>query len=269
MKPRLFLLSLVWCLALSVRAAEPPPRLADQLLSNDPAIRLKAVEVFNKMPSDTKYKMVPDFMVALSSDDPAVRTRAAKILKVLNVKTTEQVPDARQAVKKELSAMPPVKPTTSQLDEIKKEKDQVFGGQDMTSQAAKAHDFDDMKEALLKEKKEAGMLDPSDLKSETGLAGDITNPVVEALRDPDPTMRSRAARRVALLRPPPLEAIPLLSAMLTDKATEVRASAAGALGSYGPAAKSAIPALTRALADEDPGVRQIAADALQQINSDR
>src|SRR5688572_25663810 len=101
---RLPLLALLSVSLLS--AAEPPPKLAEQLLSSDQSVRLYAVSVFNKMPAEAKYKMVPDFMVALSSEDPEVRERSSKILAALGVKTAGQTPDA-QSVRQDKKALPP------------------------------------------------------------------------------------------------------------------------------------------------------------------
>lgn len=247
-------LSLVAFAALSVSAVEPPPKLAEQLLSEDSATRLKAVEVFNKMPSDAKYKMVPDFMVALSNEEPTVRARAAKILNILGVKTPTAAPEAQKTLdqeKKELGA--------SQKDADRaKAFDEIQGG--------KSDGFDDMRKSLEEEKQAAGFADPRELRGQSGSAA-AAYPLLEALKDPDPTMRTRAARRLGELRPAPIEAVPLLAEMLTDKDKELRTAAAGALGGFGPDAREAIPALTRALADEDPGVRQIVGDALKQIQS--
>src|ERR1019366_10191296 len=69
--------------------------LAKKLLYGDSSARTEAVNEFNKLPSEAQYKLVPDFMVAMSDPDPDVRKVASRILKVLGVKTEGQIPDAK------------------------------------------------------------------------------------------------------------------------------------------------------------------------------
>src|ERR1700690_387933 len=76
-------------------------KLAEELLYGDAPTRKKAVQEFNKLPSDAQERLVPDFMVALSDDDPEVRKIASRILKAMGVTTASQIPDA----KKELPAV--------------------------------------------------------------------------------------------------------------------------------------------------------------------
>jgi len=245
----LILLSLV-----SASAFEPPPKLAEQLLSNDSDVRLKAVDVFNKMPSDAKYKLVPDFMVALSSEDPAVRARATKILNILGVKPAEQATEAQKSLEKE----------KQELSASQKDGDRTKAFEEI--QSGKSDGYDEMRKSLISEKEIVGFNDPTELRGQSGSAA-AAYPLMEALKDPDPVMRTRAARRLGELRPAPVDAIPLLADMLTDKDRDLRLAAAGALGGFGPDARSAVPALMRALNDEDAGVRQIAGDALKQIQT--
>ena len=236
-------------LAVPGGSADAPPKLGEQLLSSNRETRLKAIDDFNKLPSEAKYRLVPDMMVGLTDEDPEVRARAAKMLKVLGVSPDGKPPDARQ-LKSQAESDKGLDPDAAMKD----------------IQSAKDKGFPDLKHELDQEKKAQGGMDAADLKSDHEVTGG-PSPLLEALKDPDPTMRARAARHVGAMRPPPVDAVPILAQMLTDKDTEVRASAAGALGSIGPAAQPAIPALTRALADADPGVRQIVGDALKQISA--
>src|SRR5215831_5644016 len=77
-------------------AKTKPSKLSKQLLYGDEATRTEAIQAFNKLPADAQYRMVPDFMVAMSDEDPKVRKIASRILKVMGVKTEEQVPDVRK-----------------------------------------------------------------------------------------------------------------------------------------------------------------------------
>lgn len=242
-----------------------PPKLADQLLSNDKATRLKAVDVFNSMPSDAKFKLVPDFMVALSSEDPKVRARAEKILKVLGVTPNQQAADPKALLQREREKLPdaPAVETVAVAPAQATGFDRTAAAEQM--RLAKQEEFADLKAILAEEKGSSGYLDALGVREDDGIRSGMKSPILEALQDTDPFMRQRAARRLGEVRPPPLEAIPLLIPMLSDPDKDVRSAAAGALGGFGPDAREAVPALIRLLADGDPGVRQIAADAIRQI----
>ena len=222
-------------------------------------MRLKAVDVFNKMPAEAKYKLVPDLMVAMSHEEPLVRGRAAKILGALGIKTDGgMMPDAKQALPEEKKALPevpvPASPVAQEseltLEEIRKDKPKDA--------------YSDLRDQLKKEKEDAGFADAKELRGQSGFSA-AAYPLLEALKAPDSTMQIRAARRIGELRPPPAEAIPLLEKMLASPDKEARAAAAGALGGFGLDARSAAPTLMSLLRDEDKGVAQIAADALKQI----
>jgi HEAT repeat protein len=214
--------------------------LAEELLYGDPATRQKAVQKFNKLPADAQYKLVPDFMVALSDEKPEVRKIASRILKTMGAK----------------SALPEVPPPSNAAEfpdaarELHPEKELAFA---------------DMRRELEKEKKERVTLDAADFGSGSNLASPMSV-VLDSLKDPDPWVRIQAARRVGMIHPAPLEAIPPLIAMLGAKDADSRKAAAAALGSFGPLARDAEPALTRAMAaDPDPAVRQLSGDALKVI----
>ncbi len=85
--------------------------------------------------------------------------------------------------------------------------------------------------------------------------------LIEALKDDDGYVRSRAAIALGHIGPAAEAAAPALIAALKDDDRFVRSSAASALGRIGPAAE-AVPALIEALRDDDGYVRSSAADAL-------
>jgi hypothetical protein len=70
--------------------------------------------------------------------------------------------------------------------------------------------------------------------------------VTAMLGDPDPKLRTRAARILAQIGPDAKAAVPALIARLNDQDEDVRKSAARALGQMGPDAAEAVPALLRA-----------------------
>jgi serine/threonine protein kinase len=86
--------------------------------------------------------------------------------------------------------------------------------------------------------------------------------LVEALKEKDGNVRSKAARALGGIGPAAKEAIPVLLEALRDREAHVRWDAARALGQIGAAAAEGLAA---AVNDKDPVVRQIAADALKRI----
>jgi len=273
-------------------------KLAKKLLYGDEATRVEAVKAFNKLPVDNQYKLVPDFMVALTDDDPQVRKVATRILKAMGVKTEAQIPDAR----KEVPVPEPKKPANEQLKEEKKLQEaelppapkelmtpppkpvgssqwadlenmrppynrgtvppydlEGMGRQGQTSNYA------DLKKQIELEKKNQVTLDSAQLRADSDSYTTPLSTVVESLKDPDPWVRAQAARRLGMVHPAPVEVIPTLITMLDDKNIECRRAGAAALGSFGPLAREAVPALNRSLADPDNTVSQIAAEALKQI----
>jgi vesicle coat complex subunit len=88
----------------------------------------------------------------------------------------------------------------------------------------------------------------------------------EALQDQDPKVRKHAITALGGLKVK--EAVPQLTAALTDRDDEVRAKAAEALWSLGPESKEAVPALVPLLKDRSASVRLNAAGALGEIGPD-
>jgi HEAT repeat protein len=93
--------------------------------------------------------------------------------------------------------------------------------------------------------------------------------LVEALRDPSPTVRAASAialGEVAPAMPDPRPMIDALSRSLSDRDPSVRRAAASALSRFGVAASGATDALKRALRDADRGVSAAALVALQGLD---
>jgi hypothetical protein len=87
----------------------------------------------------------------------------------------------------------------------------------------------------------------------------------EALGDPDPRRRVRAANSLGSMGAQAQAAVPVLVSALDDREASVRVAAANALARIGPGAEAAIPRLTEALAETDAAVRAAASEALEQI----
>src|SRR5438552_14365016 len=88
-------LLLAACWAASV---VPTNELAKKLLYGDKYSRMDAIKEFNKLPADAQYKLVPDFMVAMSDDDPEVCRVAGRIFEALGVRTEGAIADAKDQV---------------------------------------------------------------------------------------------------------------------------------------------------------------------------
>jgi hypothetical protein len=255
-------------------------KLAKKLLYGDESTRTEAVKAFNKLPADEQYKLVPDFMVALTDDDPQVRKIASRILKAMGLNTESQVPDA----KKELPAIQPKTSGAEKWTEEKKLQETqapptpkemavppakpAGGGQwaDLENmRPGQSNNYDDLKQQIELEKKGQVTLDSAELRTQSDSYATPLSTIIESLKDPDPWVRAQAARRLGMVHPAPVQTIPTLIAMLDDKNADCRRAGAAALGSFGPLARESVPALNKTLADPDNTVSQIAAEALKQI----
>jgi HEAT repeat protein len=91
---------------------------------------------------------------------------------------------------------------------------------------------------------------------------------VEALHDPDPGLRKKAAFKLGNVGPADASVLPALIEALKDAEPRVRCEAILALVKFGSGAKAAIPALTEVeQQDTDDRVRTYAANALQRLQS--
>jgi hypothetical protein len=250
--------------ALWAATVAPTNELAKKLLYGDKYTRMEAVKEFNQLPPDAQYKLVPDFMVAMSDEDPEVRKVAGRILKAMGVKNEGAIPDAKEQVT-------PNQMKSGSNDKWAEERKMAQPGGDqwgdLKQMKSEGSDYSNMKEQVDKEKNGQVSLDAAQLLKDSpdAASGSPLNSVTTSLKDPDPWVRAQAARRLAMIHPAPMDAIPDLIKMLGDKEPESRRAAAAALGSFGPLAKSAVMPLNASLSDPDPAVKQIAADALKLI----
>lgn len=258
----LFLSSFLITSALWAKGA----KLAEKLLSSDPATRTSAVEEFNKMPAEAQAKLVPDFMVALNDENPQKRKIAARILKAMGVKAEAQIPDVKTTPESTRKAV--VDPAhQEQFEQLQHEKAQPGYAEleEKLRNERPQNGYDGLRGEMEAEKKGQVLLNAKELKEEFSGSSVSPSVVQDSLKDPDPWVRAQAARRLANVQPAPVETIPTLTDMLSDPNAKVRAAAVAALGSFGPLAHEALPKIKQALADGDADVRQLAADALHQI----
>jgi len=93
---------------------------------------------------------------------------------------------------------------------------------------------------------------------------------VGALRDPDPRVRKKAARKLGNVGPSDPAALPALVGALKDADPGVRRESVLALLKFGPAGGEAGPALEEAgQKDPDPTVRAYAVRALEKLRGAR
>lgn len=71
----------------------------------------------------------------------------------------------------------------------------------------------------------------------------IVPALVQALHDPEDSIRARAALALGRMQPDPKSVVPLLESALLDDEALVRKAAAVAVSAYGPQARSAVPIL--------------------------
>lgn len=242
-------------LAIPLGAAPPEDPLSERLLSPVAVIREDAVTEFEQLPPRVQEQFVPTLMVALTNEDPEVAATASALLKKLG--------------KTGRNPAPVVSPT--QLAETSAARQRQQQESRRQVQQLKNDKYNDMRAALAEEKRQQSAVSlpdapKADAAPQAGSRDQqVRQALVDGLRDPVPFVRSRSARRLAGLQPPPVEAVPDLIALLGDKDVEVRGSAAAALGAMGPAAKEALLSLRSLEQDPDPNVRAIARGAIEQI----
>ena len=98
-------------------------------------------------------------------------------------------------------------------------------------------------------------------------ADHVIPPLLDALADSDPGVRSVAATYLGIIHQHGEDVVPALADLLKDDSPEVRGAAATALGSFGEAATPALPALRRAAGDKDENVAREAGLALVKLQS--
>ena len=98
-------------------------------------------------------------------------------------------------------------------------------------------------------------------------ADHVIPPLLEALADGDPTVRTIAATYLGIIHQHGAEVVPVLTELLKDPDPEVRTAAARALGSFGADAAPAMPALRRSVGDKDENVAREAGLAIVKLQS--
>jgi HEAT repeat protein len=85
------------------------------------------------------------------------------------------------------------------------------------------------------------------------------------VKDPDPKIRSTAARALGILGGKAKQALPDLLAGLNDRETEVVLTVVGVLGQLSESARQVIPELERCMDDPNPAVKGLAARSLANL----
>lgn len=94
----------------------------------------------------------------------------------------------------------------------------------------------------------------------------VFEPLFDRLRDPEPSIRARAANALGMLHQQPERVVPVLIALLRDHDEWVRCMAALGLDLYGEQAKPAVPALLASLTNCSSTFRTFAAPAVQRLD---
>jgi len=234
-------------LASVLPAAPGDSSLAERLVSPVAEIRDGAIVEFRKLPLSVRERFVPSLMVAMGDENPYVRDQAASLLKELGV-------DARP--NSGPGTVPGASAQTLQARDAERQKALA------DIQGVKTDRYQNLKSSLEQEKRTQ-----PDWMAMKGAGGqtDIKNLLLQGLSDPDPLIRSRSARRLGMIHPTPMEALPALEMMLGDKDADCRSAAAVALGSFGSAARGLSTQVGVLLNDPDEKVRVSAREALRQI----
>jgi HEAT repeat protein len=95
---------------------------------------------------------------------------------------------------------------------------------------------------------------------------DVLPLLLDAMPDPDATVRVVAATYLGIIHEDGPASVPLLTAALTDPDPAVRRASATALGAFGGEATSALPALKKASGDQDPDLAREAGRAVVAIS---
>jgi len=95
---------------------------------------------------------------------------------------------------------------------------------------------------------------------------DVLPLLLDAMPDPDPTVRTVAATYLGILHEDAPSSVPLLAAALEDPDPAVRRASATALGAFGGEAAPALPALKKASGDQDADLAREAGRAIVNIS---
>jgi HEAT repeat protein len=94
---------------------------------------------------------------------------------------------------------------------------------------------------------------------------DVLPIVLDAMTDPDTSVRAVAATYLGIMHEDPTGSVPLLAQGLEDPDPAVRRASATALGSFGSEGPAALPALKKAAADQDTDLAREAGRAIVAI----
>lgn len=225
-----------------VRVARNDDRWLDDLLSRTP----KEVEAATAELEQRGTAALPLIRRTLQDPavDPARRKAALKASAILGARAAEVIPDVAIAL---------------QEPELAPEAALALSFMGSTAvpalrDAIKSDDAVVRREALrsLGKLRERASIDPQ-----------IVVPLLlEALNDPDPSVRNVAVTYLGIVRDSPEKEVAGLIKALADPEATVRQAAAEALSAYGLLAESAIPALKRAANDPNDDVKREAGRTL-------
>lgn len=105
----------------------------------------------------------------------------------------------------------------------------------------------------------------TDVPKEKYFSGEPVEHWLEAIRDPDPKLRRRAAEVLGNVGPIDARSVPALIEAVKDKDVRVRDAAVLGLSKIGTPASAAEPVLSAATKDLDPNVRKHASTALERV----
>jgi HEAT repeat protein len=244
MKYLFFLISggLFLPLLLCTGASAEPPVLGKYLGSDNAVVRSRAIAEFHRLSPQEKETFVPDLLIAVDDQDPGVSRDASQLLQEMGVGARSETDAMKKQIAQDKTGFGDA-PQKNEWAASPSDGEERFGAMRKEIEREKSSEF--------------GKLSPDDMSPQAM--------VLEALKDPDPIVRSHAARALSTLHPVPVQAIPTLVEMLRDSDAETRGAAAAALGAMGPAGAPALPMLLKQLGDPDPAARQIIQQAVQEI----
>lgn len=221
--------------------------LRDTLKDENPWVRVRAAEALWKIDKTSPFILVPVLVQALKEKNADLRATVPEVIGLLGPKAKSAVPALVDALKDKESKVqaaavlalgeigPPAKDAAPALLDLVKGTDPVV-------------------EFLV-----SGTL--------SRLGPSVVPLLCKTLTDKLVDRRLTAAAALALMDPPPADAVTALAEALGDGEETVRAASARALGKIGPAAKDALPKLRGALKEASPFTRLDAALSLHQIDA--
>jgi HEAT repeat protein len=226
-------------------AGRPVSYWKGALASADPAVETKAFAAL-KEGGKTAVPVLTELLVAKGAD-AKVRWKAADLLGQVGADASEAIPALLAALK---DSDPHVRAVVAKS----------LGGVVPKESCGEAV------EALAAMLKDGSEPAAARAISRFGANGAAALPaLLEAMKDPDSTVRWEAGRAVGKIGAAAKSAVPALVEQMKDEVSLVREHAAEALGDIGPEAKDGVPALIAILKDPVARVRRDAARSLGQI----